>query len=1034
MSLKALSDYTFYSRYAQHLPEENRRESWEEAVERVFEMHGRKYKEELLSSKELREDFKFAKEQVLKKRVLGAQRALQYGGDPILKRHERIYNCSSLLIDKPKSFQQVVWLLMAGCGVGFSVQKHHIEKLPRLKKVPGNAERITYTIPDTCEGWADSVGVLLSSYFEGGGEFPEYEGKRVEFDFSEIRPKGALIAGQFKAPGPEPLIKGLGRIRKLLDEQFSEEHVVDIKPIVAYDILMHSSDFVISGGLRRSATICLFSPSDEEMMTAKTGDWFRTNPQRGRSNNSVVLQRDKTEYEDFKKIFESIKQAGEPGFFFCDDDYATTTNPCVTKDTTVLTSEGIKTVDDLIGKSFTAIVDGKEYETLSEGFWKTGTKDVFKLETEEGYSLRLTDNHKLLTVNDSGEEEWKELKDIEVGEKVKLNNHLEYSWGSEDDGEFEKGLEVSAQEDPSNIKLSECSSRFLEGFVQGLFKNFRSVVGQDRVDLHFEYDNYKEEVQQIQRILLSLGINSTIFDNLNGQYSIFITNGDIVTYLNRIGFPEEGSSTEYVCGVSEKELIKNSKPFEATVSSITEDGIEDVYDVTVNEVHRFDANGIVAHNCVEIGFWPLLPNGESGVNFCNLTEINGKWCTTEERFLQACRASAIIGTLQAGYNEFPYLGETTEEIVRTEALLGCSITGWMDNPDILFNEELLKRGAEEIREVNERVAKILGINPAARLTCSKPAGSTSCILKTASGIHPHHAKRYIRRVQANKQETPLQYFKDKNPAAVTESVWSANNTDDVISFMCEVPQGAITKNQIEAVELLDKVRTAQQCWVLSGNVPERALNETVTHNVSNTITVKDDEWDEVCDYIYDNRQYFTGVSLLSASGDLDYPQAPFSTILTASELVKEYGDASVFASGLIVDGLAAFDDNLWRACDVVLGIGEDLDTLRKSPDYPINRTNKALAKYYIEREEYEEWFKKVDWVRRAKQFADRYFEGNVRRMTHCLKHVSLWKKWCDLKREYVEVDWNDFIEVDRQYVDADTLASQACVGQKGCDI
>src|SRR5699024_2591427 len=123
-----------------------------------------------------------------------------------------------------------------------------------------------------------------------------------------------------------------------------------------------------------------------------------------------------------------------------------------------------------------------------------------------------------------------------------------------------------------------------------------------------------------------------------------------------------------------------------------------------------------------------------------------------------------------------------EEIVRTEALLGCSITGWMDNPDILFNEELLKRGAEEIREVNERVAKTLGINPAARLTCSKPAGSTSCILKTASGIHPHHAKRYIRRVQANKQETPLQYFKDKNPAAFTESVWSANNTDDVISF------------------------------------------------------------------------------------------------------------------------------------------------------------------------------------------------------------------------------------------------------------
>lgn len=794
MSLQALSDYIFYAKYANYQADKQRRETWDEAVTRVFDMHRTKYADKIAKNPELEKEIDFAERQVRKKRVLGAQRALQYGGNHILKRNERIYNCSSLLIDKPFSFQQVVWLLLAGCGVGFSVQKHHIAKLPRIQYEP-NRPKKTFVVPDNCEGWSDAVGVLLSSYFEDGGTFPEYKGYAVEFDFSQVRPKGSLIAGQFKAPGPEPLKHGLEKIKNLIESQFISSEInpdvlrsllgeeiakqyskntntkvntneVELRPIVAYDILMHASDFVISGGLRRSATICLFSPNDHEMMKAKTGNWFEENPQRGRSNNSVVLKRSDVDRAEFKEIFESIKECGEPGFFFADDDYATTTNPCV-----------------------------------------------------------------------------------------------------------------------------------------------------------------------------------------------------------------------------------------------------------------------------EIGFWPMLPDGRSGVNFCNLTEINGKWTNTKEKFLEACRASAIIGTLQAGYNEFPYLGKTTEEIVQHEALLGCSITGWMDNPDVLFDDEILEAGAGEIKEKNEKIAAMLGINPAARLTCSKPAGSTSCILKTASGIHPHHARRYIRRAQANKLEFPLQKFKEENPIAVEESVWSANGTDDVISFLCEVPPGAITKNQISAIELLENVKKAQKHWVLAGNVPERALKDTVTHNVSNTITVLDDEWDDVCDYIYDNRDYFTGVSLLPASGDLDYPQAAFSTVLTPTELVREYGDASVFASGLIVDGLSAFENNLWKACATALGQGEDLqEMMREVPAFPKRATNKQIAEFYNAKEDYDEWFAKVDWVRRAKQFADRYFDGNAKKMTHCLKHVSLWKTWCDLKREYVDIDWSNVIEKDQTYAAADELASQACVGQKGCDV
>lgn len=418
---------------------------------------------------------------------------------------------------------------------------------------------------------------------------------------------------------------------------------------------------------------------------------------------------------------------------------------------------------------------------------------------------------------------------------------------------------------------------------------------------------------------------------------------------------------------------------------------------------------------------------------CNLTEINGKWCDTKENFLKACEASAIIGTLQAGYTNFKYLSEETKDIFEEEALLGCSITGMMDNPDIIFDEGLQKEAAKAILDTNLKVSKMLGIKPAARATCVKPAGSTSCVLGTASGIHPHHAKRYIRRVQANKSEFCLQETERLNPAAVEESVWSTNKTDKVISFLCEVPPGAIVKNQLKAVDLLEKVKLTQQNWVNAGTVIDRCVNPKTRHNVSNTITVKWDEWDDVENFIFDNQQWFAGISLLPASGDLDYAQAPFATVLTPNELVKEYGDASVFASGLIVDGLAAFDGNLWRACDTVLGYGEDLSVDMPVLEYPRTKSNKALVEFYQYKEKFDSLYSKKDWVRRVKQFSERYFDGDVKRATYCMKHVSLWKTWCDLKREYKEIDWAESKEIQETYVNADTLGAQACAGGK-CEL
>jgi len=721
LSIKALQDYTFISKYARYLPELKRRETWEEAVNRVREMHLENYK-----SAGIDEDINWAMDMVLQKKVLGSQRALQFGGDAMMKHNARGYNCCFSYIDRPEVFQQIMYLLLCGAGVGFSVQKHHVAKLPKLAEATQGTE--TFVIDDSIEGWADAIGALINASIEG---------RVITFDYSEIRPKGSPFShGIGKAPGPDGLRNTINKIQVVLNNVWARDRV--IRPIDAYDIIMHVSDAVLSGGVRRSATIALFSHDDVEMMNAKAGDdWATENPQRGRSNNSAVLLRGETTKEQFMAFKEITRKWGEPGFVWVDD--------------------------------------------------------------------------------------------------------------------------------------------------------------------------------------LEMGVNP----------------------------------------------------------------------------------------CAEIGFYAYDDKGNSGIAFCNLTEINGKKCKTEEEFMDACKASAILGTLQAGYTNFPYLGSVTENIARREALLGCSITGLMDSHEILLDPKIQRKGAKLILEVNERIATAIGINPTARATCIKPSGTTSCILGTASGIHPHHAKRYLRRVQANKIETPLIFFKASNPTAVEESVWSPDRTDEVITFCIEVPDGTKTKNQIGALELLENVKSTQQNWVTYGKNTERCAREWLQHNVSNTINVQDDEWDDVFSYIYRNRNHFTGLTLLSSSGDKDYQQAPNCTVYTPREMVSIYGDASVFASGVIEVALQAYDGNLWNACKAVLNHADI--TMPKIMNGSIH-TKFALQ---------------ITWIEKAKKFADKYFDGDIKKMTYCLKDVYNWKQWVDLQKVYIDVDYSEMIEEEDNTKLEEALA---CVG------
>lgn len=306
-----LSDITVFMKYAKYIPDLKRRETWEELVTRNKNMHIKKFPY-------LEEEINKAYEFVYSKRVLPSMRSLQFAGKPIEVGPQRIFNCAYLAIDDWRAFQEVMFLLLSGCGVGYSIQLHHIEKLPEIVK-PNPAKYKRWLIADSIEGWADSIKVLMKSYFRGGPS--------IMFDFSDIRPKGArLVTAGGKAPGPQPLKECLIKVEGILSNKNNGDQLL---PIEVHDILCHIADAVLAGGIRRSALISLFSVSDEDTISSKTGPWWELNPQRGRANNSAVLVRHKLTKKIFNAVWDRIKASGsgEPGIYLTYDKNIGT-NPC----------------------------------------------------------------------------------------------------------------------------------------------------------------------------------------------------------------------------------------------------------------------------------------------------------------------------------------------------------------------------------------------------------------------------------------------------------------------------------------------------------------------------------------------------------------------------------------------------------------------------------------------------------------------------------------------------------------------------------
>ena len=941
----AISEFIHLRKYAKYLHDKKRRETFNETIARVENMYLSKFpnlKDEIIESMNMVRD----------KRILPSMRVMQYAGKAIEVNNARIYNCSAGICNRIEFFRDAYYLLLSGVGVGYSVQFEHVDQLPPLAIQINNDNVIHHVVEDTIEGWANALDALLKSYVNG---------TYIEFSYHKIRSKGSILkTSGGRAPGHLPLKKALGRIIGILNSALGRK----LKPIECNDIMCHIADSVLAGGNRESATICLFSDDDFEMMNAKTGDWYSKYPHRCRSNNSIILNRADVKKSHFKRVFKRTKEWGEPGFVFTNDNEVTY-NPCQPGFAPVITKNGIVRFDNLH--------EGDEIWSESGWakvikHWSTGIKPVYMYRTTSGIFYG-TANHRI--INNGAKIEVSESDCIDILAGPKSNGSVIHNINTVMDGlvigdgsrhlkSHNKELLIIGKNDQdyfsSEIKdliickhpsgynngyytvntninyyeLDELPYRRIPdrykyanfnticSFLRGLYSANGSVINPIGTSIRVKLKSAsKDMVDDVQIMLSAVGIRSYISVNKsrpvewhNGtyiskeSYDINITTDSDIFY-NSIGFIQNYKNDELHRLLENRTIGSNNKNTYEIID-VKYLGDMEVFDVSVdNDKHTYWTGGCNVSNCLEISMKPIYtvkdqedadrikklynvkvkPGSKHyGFQFCNLTEINAAKCDTQEDLLKAAKAATILGTIQASYTDFPFLGWATQEITRRESLLGVSMTGIMDSPYIALDPDIQSMAAELCIEVNKEIASKIGINQAARITCCKPAGSTSLMFgSVGSGIHPHHSRRYFRRIRISKMDPMYKFFNKHNPHMV--ETLASNNDMAIITFCVEAPTSATIKSDLSAIDFLNKVLLTQKNWVIKGTARPDSLPNTY-HNVSNTVLVKDDEWDEVMAFIWKNRKFFTGISFLSYDGDKKCPQMPYESVITEEDEMK----------------------------------------------------------------------------------------------------------------------------------------------------
>lgn len=889
LGLDALSKITVFSKYAKYIPEKKRRETWDEIVDRYVNMMVSKYPS-------LKEAIDLSSQYIRDKKVLPSMRALQFAGPAMEVNNGRGYNCAYHPIDSLYAFSETMFLLLGGSGVGYSVQKHHVAKLPPITKQENYKQR-TYLIEDSIMGWADAVKVLMKFYFEGGF--------KPKFDFRAIRQKGArLVTAGGKAPGPEPLKICLTHIDAIMERKLDGEKLT---PLECHDILCYIANSVLAGGIRRSAMISLFSHDDEEMITCKYGNWWELNEQRGRSNNSAVLKRGEVSEEEFFALWKRIEASGsgEPGIYWSNDlDWGT--NPCCfIGSTLVATADGRNAVSikQLCDEGYQGPVYSMQAQTgqvvtsYCSKVWKSREDaELIKVILDDNSSFTCTPDHRIMLRNGQY---------IQAQHLIEGTSLMPFNSYKRSDRNYRMIQSNTGRDIAQYAHVAQYYDIIKEGYnsqhihhkdgngLNDLPENLKAIDASEHNRQHMLGENnafYKMSYEtrgqwSEKQASRQKGENNTNSNGLTTEEMIMRCFERTVQKRAKLSYQEVLDS----CGVKflSKGRLKEMKAntvgeFSEKLAELANHKVvsveflsrrEDVYDMTVEGTHNFaiitsskdenfiTSSGVFVHNC-EIGLRPY--------QFCNLCDVNVSDIESQEDLNNRVGTAAFFGTLQAGFTDFHYLRPIWSKTTQKDALLGIGMTGIGSGEILKYDLDIAANCA---KVMNTMISAVIGTNEAARITCIKPSGTTSLVLGTASGIHAWHNDYYLRTMRFNKNEDIAMYLEVNHPEICEDDILRPKDTL-CVRIPVKAPEGSIFRTET-AIDTLERVKKFSIEWINSGHV-----NGANTHNVSATINIKEDEWQVVGEWMWENREVYNGLSVLPYDNG-SYVQAPFSDITEA---------------------------------------------------------------------------------------------------------------------------------------------------------
>ena len=1060
-----VGNYVFLSKYSQ--TSGGQKETWDQAVNRVMDMHMKQYRN-VVSTQDMPEFLDmFRKAYTLyhDQRILGAQRALQYGGELMLEKHARFYNCLSgetsfitnqgvFKLNDFKDGDEVTVLTHKGRWRKAIVRNYGKDWLNKIVFYKGSNRSVVYATSD--HRWLNKEGKFVNKLKVGDKLFKTPNVFSFSFETASFEEKLYWCYGFVYGDGV--VSNNHSHVRLCDQKRRFKERFEECGFKTSTNLSLDGDFFAYTGTYLK--TLPLLEKDGVNLVRAFVSGYL-----------SADGHLDRNKYENFPEevMYHGIQTSSVESSNFIEKVF-----PC--------TGAFILNISDKCGeitnyktrefcKDYTlSMKTGKTSKMfkVSEIEEKSIYDDVWCLEVEEDKSFILSNG--IVTGNCSST----------YVDRVRVFEEIMYlllcGAGT---GYSVQHIHTDRLPVPKGFDHSQPNELFtipdsIEGWAEAVGK-LMTAYYDGLPDIDFDYsmirpkgafirggfsapgpEPLKEAIEKIHSIvekikgrklrpfelhyIICVLANSVVTGGVRRSAMISIFDADDV----------EMASCKTGAWITTMPELCRSNNSAAILPDTSKEIFDKIYEFTKKYGEPgfvfIDSQDFVYNPCGEVGLFPQIKDEEgnihSGWGFCNLAEINGGKIHTPEELYEAAEAASVICTLQAGYTRFKVLERWSQKIAERDALIGVGITGLCENPEVLFDPEVQRRAAQIVVETNKKIAKMINISPAARCTVIKPSGNSSQLLGTLSGITPGHSRHYIRHIQASDTEQAIQEWERVNPECVETSVW-APDREKVIAFPVTLPEGALLKQNLSAIDFLKLVLLTKGNWIEFGtnfDHPSTKENPTLRMNVSNTCTVRPDEWEDVREYLWEHRDKFGGISLLSSFGDLDYPQAPYTEVLDENQLSQRYGAGAILSSGLVVDAADVFKD-VWEACNAAMGNAPNLLQLTDKEISHFITSNIKNGRFLVDIDgicfsdvncviDYlkRKVERRQDWVRRFNSFADKYMFGDRQQTAYCLKHVNAYHKWqhiCRMRKvNYDNIVWKSPVK------EAGSEIGTACAGGK----